>query len=164
MGKDITKKPAIQVKGTRQKKPRPSESVKDRPKNAAELELAIQQDRLDNRTLAAKQITQAREVIGAAPLEASKALCIDSLAQTAAILTAITSELSKPGTKVLEESGNLNPLIADSLFRTQDSMRRTISVLMKLEEKGGNTAAAPEGEGPKDITTIILEATCADAH
>lgn len=158
MPKSTTKKPTSPASSARQKKPRPSESVKDRPKTVAELTLAIQQDRLDNRTLAAKQITQAREVIGAAPLEASKALCIDSLAQTAAILTAITSELSKPGMKVLDESGNLNPLIAESLFRTQDSMRRTISTLMKLEGKGAAPAPPKDQGGEMDLSSLILEA------
>lgn len=157
MNSAATEKPATSVSGVREKKPRKSESVKDRPKGVEQLSLAIQQNRLDNRTLAAKQITQAREVISAAPLEASKALCIDTLAQTAAILTAITSELSRPGVKVLDDSGNLNPLIGESLFRTQDSMRRTISTLMKLEGKGEAQPGNADGQGAKDIAGLILE-------
>lgn len=161
MAKTTAKQPGTPATDARQKKPRPSRSVKERPTDAAGLTLAIQQDRLDNRTLAAKQVVQAREVIGAAPVEASKALCIDTLAQTAAILTAITSELSKPGVKVLDDSGNLNPLIGESLFRTQDSMRRTISVLMKLEGKGGKTPASDE-DAAFDMSTLILQASEAD--
>ena len=157
-GKKASRKKNKPAEGILKKRITSSRSVKDRPDTVEELAWAMQQSRLDGRTVAAKHITKAREVISQNPVEASRALCVNSLAQTATILAAISSQLSQPGTKVLEADGSLNPLIGESLLKMQDSMRRTIGTLLKLEGKG-STLPAPEAttDSNGDIASIILE-------
>ena len=151
-----TEKPARLQISTRNKKPRKSESVKDRPRTVAELSLSIDAGRLDGRTVASRKMTEAREIINADAKGASRALIVDALAQGVAVLTAISCELSRPGAKVLDDSGNLTPII-EALFRSQDNLRRTVSTLIKLDGKGA-AASAQDGKGGADLADIIIEA------
>ncbi|MCL2122658.1 MAG: hypothetical protein FWH34_01065 [Desulfovibrionaceae bacterium] len=150
-------KPAPIAPRRRERRPRKSESVKDRPQTIEQLQLAIEAGRLDGRTLAAKKMTEARAVISADPVGASRILLTDALAQSTAVLMSITNVLSRPGVRVLDESGNLTPIV-EALFRSQDNLRRTVSTLMKLDGKGAGTPRPDTGTGGGTIADIILEA------
>ena len=154
MTASTTEKPAAIAPRRREKKPRKSESVKDRPNTIEQLELAIETNRLDGRTLAAKKMVETRAAISADPAAASRVLLVDALAQSTAVLLSITNVLSRPGAKVLDDKGNLTPII-ESLFRSQDNVRRTVSTMMKLDGKGAGTPAQNTTTGG-GIADIIL--------
>jgi hypothetical protein len=132
-------------------------SKKLRPQSAEALALAIQDNRLDNRTRAAQDMIAVRDAIAQAPQEAAKGLVRDTLAANATIMTAVLRELTGPGVKLIGDDGAIHPLIAKTWPELQRATISAARVLASLEREG--TGQPPTGrQGEVDITTLILEA------
>ena len=131
-------------------------SKKLRPQSAEALALAIQDNRLDTRTRAAQDIIAVRDVIARNPTEAAKGLVRDTLAANATIMTAVLRELTAPGVKLVDADGTIHPLIVKTWPELQRATISAARVLASMERQGGDSPATPDGDGPLDITGIIL--------
>ena len=141
------------------KKPRPSESKKLRPQSSEGLALAIQQNRLDNRTRAAQDMVALRDAIASNPQEAAKGLVRDTLAANATIMTAVLRELTGPGVSIIGADGAIHPLIAKTWPDLQRATLSAARVLASLERDGtGQPATTDDKPSEIDISTLILEA------
>lgn len=133
-------------------------SKKLRPQSAEALTLAIQENRLDNRTRAAQDMVALRDAIVSNPQEAAKAIVRDSLAASATIMSAVLREITGPDASIVDEDGNVHPLIAKIWPDLHRSTLQAAKALAAMEREGNPTPPTPDGEGAKDIATIILEA------
>ena len=136
----------------------PSQRKKLRPQSADSLALAIQENRLDNRTRAAQDMVSLRDAIVSNPQEAAKAIVRDSLAASATIMSAVLREITGPDASIIDEDGNVHPLIAKIWPDLHRSTLQAAKALAAMEREGNPTPPDQDSEGAKDITAIILEA------
>ncbi len=140
-------------------------SKKLRPQSAESLALAIQDNRLDNRTRAAQDMIALRDAIAQAPQEAAKGLVRDTLAANATIMTAVLRELTGPGVKLIGDDGAIHPLIAKTWPELQRATISAARVLASLEREGTGQPPIDGEQGAMDLSTLILEAQRnADSH
>lgn len=148
---------------TKQKK---SCSIKDRPKNVDELVSAIERGQLDNRTNAAKKIVAMRAAIAENPAEVAKGLARDVLAVNSVITASIVKEIAGPGFSVLDEQGQLHPLIARHWPQTQKDILTAAQTLLRFEQAAGDTKPLGKPAAPKsgecdsekvlDVSSLVL--------
>lgn len=154
-----SKEKSPKLKPNSDKSPRyPSQSKKLRPQSAESLALAIQENRLDNRTRAAQDMVTLRNAIAQAPQEAAKGLVRDTLAANATIMTAVLRELTGPGVSIIGEDGAIHPLIAKTWPELQRATISAARVLAALEREGTGQPPTDGSQGEMDISTLILEA------
>lgn len=140
-------------------------SKKLRPQSAEALALAIQDNRLDNRTRAAQDMIAVRDAIASNPQEAAKGLVRDTLAANATIMTAVLRELTGPGVKLVDDDGAIYPLIAKTWPELQRATISAARVLASLERESAGQPPTEGKQGEVDITTLIIEAQGdADSH
>ena len=133
-------------------------SKKLRPQSAESLALAIQDNRLDNRTRAAQDMIALRDAIASNPQEAAKGLVRDTLAANATIMTAVLRELTAPGVKLVDADGAIHPLIVKTWPELQRATISAARVLAAMERHGGDTPGKDADEtGTLDISAIILD-------
>ena len=144
------------------KGPKRNRSEKDRPKNAGELIVAIDNNRLDGRTGPAKRLTALRAAINRAPVESCLGILKDALALDLTIAQTISAEVARPGFQVLVD-GKLN----QTLKIWQELKRGLLyeaQLLLQVEAKAGlePTAQGENRPAPVDISTLILESAADD--
>ena len=133
-------------------------SKKLRPQSAEVLALAIQDNRLDNRTRAAQDMIAVRDAIASNPQAAAKGLVRDTLAANATIMTAVLRELTGPGVKLVGDDGAIHPLIAKTWPELQRATISAARVLATLERESTGQHVTDGRQGEIDISTLIIEA------
>lgn len=155
--KPTGRKKTLSVGDIGEQKPKRCRSKKLRPQSVESLALAIQNNRLDNRTRAAQDMIALRDAIAQAPQEAAKGLIRDTLAANATIMTAVLRELTGPGVKLIGDDGAVHPLIAKTWPELQRATISAARALASLEREGAGPPPADDKQGSKDLTTLILE-------
>ena len=149
---------ARQRSGAPASKPRRNRSKKQRPQDVAGIIAALNDGALDLRHTAARDALAVRDALKKEPRPVAAALVRDALALDAVVMARISAELLRPGSKIVDDAGNVHELISRYWPDVRAGILRGSKTLLDLERTADKATAPGDGHGPLDISAIILEA------
>ena len=136
------------------KKRRRNLSKKRRPENVPGLIAALNEGTLDQRTQAAKDALTVRDALTTHPRQVATALVRDALALDTVIMQRISAELLRPGSKIVDDSGQVHELVRVNWPDVRAGILRGSKALVELA--GRKASSAGDSYLGEDVATIIL--------
>lgn len=121
---------------------------------------ALQTIGLDMRTNTARQLLAIREAVAENPLQTASGVMRDLLAVNALLMREIVKEVAASDVRVVDDVGEIHPLIGKTWFALQGSLVQGCKTLMQLEAATRTTGGASKASadtGPLDVSAVILE-------
>jgi hypothetical protein len=135
---------------------RRNRSKKRRPDTVPGLIAALREDTIDLRTRTAQDVLSMRDSLARAPEPTVKALVRDALAVDGVIMARIAAELVRPDANILDEFGQLHPLITKFWPEIRAGVLKSGKALLDMEK--GRTPATDDRQEEIDLTTLIVAA------
>lgn len=137
------------------KKERRNRSKKRKPTDIPGLIAAIDADVLDQRVSAARDMLRFRDALASAPEPVCKALLRDALAVDALIMSRLSAELVKPDADILNEFGELHPLVKTYWPEVRGGIIKGTKALLAMEPKADKAKDEADAEAMFDLSVIL---------
>ena len=134
---------------------------------------AIENSKLDGRTVHSKRLLATRRMLADKPVSTALGLVKDTLAVNATIVSCLIQEMGKADFQILDEQGNLNPILAKHWPEAQKAILNGAQSLVRLEQAidpekpkkastSKGTTSAPSDNDIVDVSTLVIELTQAN--
>ena len=145
------------------KKERRNRSKKQRPADVPGLIAAISSNTLDQRTTAARDTLALRDTLAEHPEATVKALIRDALALDGVIMSRIAQEILRPDSVIVDDKGELNPLIIEHWPSIRNGVLKSGRELMRMEPQKPKPKSGDADDSAFDLSFILQEEAQRDA-
>ncbi len=142
--------------------------AKKRPDDVPGLIVALREGDLDQRVQAARDALAVRDALAREPRQVAMALVRDALTFDAVVMSRLQTEILRPDLRIVDEAGELNPLISRHWPEIRNGILRGGKALVDLEAKGTPAPASAQGkpgqDSVMDLSALVLAAATEADH